>query len=156
LGKRKILRSEPRQEGYNDISDTPVTKADLADVMSGFAEVVRAEAKAGTLEAINEHKKECKDDNDGRYVQKDSCQKRREDCTAHVYDKIDKRVCADGHNCPPEKEDEEEDPSINISITTKAFDHFTKNKLTYGVGVGMGIAGSIITFLVEHFFGGGI
>ena len=132
MGQRKIIRSNPRQEGYNDISDTPVTKMDLADVMSGFSSVVRAEARAGTLEAINEHKKECKNDNDGRYVQKDTCQKRREICKGQVYDKIDK--CTDGKHCPTTKEDEPEDPTINISITAKAFDHFRNNKLSYGLG----------------------
>ena len=133
MGQRKIIRSNPRQEGYNDNSNSPATKADIQEMMEGYSNVVRAEAKAGTLEAINEHKKECKDDNDGRYVQKDSCQKRREDCTSHVYDKIDKRVCADGHNCPP-KDEEEEDPTINISISAKAFDHLKNNKLAYGLG----------------------
>ena len=150
--QRKIIRSQPRQEGYNDSSSSAITKADFKEVMDGFKDVVRAEAKAGTLEAIQEHKKECKDDNDGRYVQKDSCQKRREICKTQVYDKLDKRVCADGHNCPP-KDEEEEDPTINISISAKAFDHFAKNKLIYGVGAGMGIAGSIITFLIDHFMG---
>ena len=129
------MRSRPRNEGYNDISNSPATKADIQEMMDGYSKVVRAEAKAGTLEAIQEHKKECKNDNDGRYVQKDTCQKRREVCTTHVYDKIDKRVCADGHNCPPKKDEEEpEDPSINISISAKAFDHLKNNKLAYGLG----------------------
>lgn len=64
-------RNKVRTEGYNDDSFTPITKRDFQETMGGFAQVVRAEARAGTLEAINEHKKECKDDNDGRYVQKD-------------------------------------------------------------------------------------
>lgn len=124
-------RNKPRREGYNDYTSTPLVKADLDSALEGFGEVVRANARAGTLEAINEHKKECKNDNDGRYVQKDTCQKRREICKTNIDRKIDNK-CTDGHHCPGDEM--EEDPAINISITAKAFNHFKKYKLTYGLG----------------------
>jgi len=115
-----------------------------------FGDMVEAKAESGTLKAIRKQKEDCTKEFLNTFVTQKECNERSTICRRGVYKKIDKL-----NNNKPLKtlnyDDNDDEKNIkkhpSISIV---FQHFDKNKLTYAVGIGFGIIGGIISFIINE------
>ena len=104
----------------------PMTKGDFDSSMKSFGALVKAESKAGTIEAIGEHEEKCHERNKELFVTEKDCAVRRETCKKGVYKSIDYRN-------KNKSIQEEEDKSGYVKV--KFPEHVKSHKATYGVGL---------------------
>jgi hypothetical protein len=106
-----------------------LTKQDLDNSMKQFGELVKAQSKAGTLEAINTHEKECHEKNKELFVTEKVCAERRSECRKGVYKRMNS--ISNGKPKQSDPSDAEDEPSIKITFGN----HIKQHKATYTVSL---------------------
>ena len=128
---------------------TSLTKKELDKSLESFGRIVKSESKAGTMEAIQDHEKNCHDRNKEFFVTEEQCADRRSDCKKGVYKKIDTVMVSHLNNTRKNSRKNikknsavEEDPTIKITFSN----HLKNNKATYGIG-GVAVAEGIVLII---------
>ena len=105
----------------------PLTKQDFKYEMTSFGELVKAQSKAGTIEAIQDHEEKCHNRNMETFVPAKECSQHR----SQIYEKIEKQHTNTIHN----NRNNPDNGNGSGYVKVKFPDHVKQHKAAYGAGV---------------------